>query len=70
VCNLGDKHFAMSPAVRFFTIHTMGTMPQLCAQSMDYVIAKLAEKAIRPLINARLHLSAASGHTKCSKRAG
>jgi NADPH2:quinone reductase len=56
---LGGTYFNASPAVRFFTMHTMDDMPWLRAQAMDYLIAKLRDGAIRPLIHARLHLSQA-----------
>jgi len=56
---LGVKVYTNSPAVRFFTMHTMDHRPELRAQSMNYLIGKLAEGAIRPLIHARLHLSEA-----------
>ena len=49
----------MSPAVRFFTMHTMDGMPWLRAESMRYLIGKLRDGAIRPLIHGRLHLSEA-----------
>jgi NADPH2:quinone reductase len=57
--NLGGTHFNASPAVRFFTMHTMDDMPWLRAEAMSYLIGKLREGAIRPLIHARLHLSEA-----------
>jgi NADPH2:quinone reductase len=56
---LGGTYFNASPAVRFFTMHTMDDMPWLRAQAMDYLIAKLRDGTIRPLIHARLHLSQA-----------
>jgi len=56
---LGGTYFNVSPAVRFFTMHTMDDMPWLRAQAMDYLIDKLRGGAIRPLIHARLHLSQA-----------
>jgi NADPH2:quinone reductase len=45
-----------STAVRVFTMHTLDDMPAVRAESMDYLIARLAEGAIRPLIHARLPL--------------
>jgi NADPH2:quinone reductase len=45
-----------STAVRIFTMHTLDDKPQLRAQSMNDLIAKLAEGTIRPLIHARLPL--------------
>ena len=57
--NLGGRYFEASPAVRFFTMHTMDDKPWLRAESMSYLIGKLQEGAIRPLIHGRLHLSQA-----------
>jgi NADPH2:quinone reductase len=45
-----------SAAVRIFTMHTLDDKPELRAQSMNDLIAKLAAGAIRPLIYARLPL--------------
>jgi len=45
-----------STAVRVFTMHTLDDKPKLRAESMHYLIARLAEGAIRPLIHARLLL--------------
>jgi NADPH2:quinone reductase len=45
-----------SAAVRIFTMHTLDDKPELRAQSMNDLIAKLAAGAIRPLIHARLPL--------------
>jgi NADPH2:quinone reductase len=45
-----------STAVRVFTMHTMDDKPALRAESMNYLIARLAEDKIRPLIFARLPL--------------
>jgi NADPH2:quinone reductase len=59
VANLGGTYLAASPAVRFFTMHTMDDEPWLRAESMRYLIGKLAEGAIQPLVHARLHLSEA-----------
>jgi NADPH:quinone reductase len=59
VQNLGGTYFKASPAVRFFTMHTMDDKPWLRAESMSYLIDKLQERIIRPLIHARLHLSEA-----------
>ena len=59
VANLRGTYYEQSPAVRFFTMHTMDDKPALRAESMTYLIARLAEGAIRPLIHARLHLSEA-----------
>lgn len=54
---LGVECYAKSPAVRFFTMHTLDKLPVLRAESMNYLIAKLAEGAIRPLIHGRLPLA-------------
>jgi NADPH2:quinone reductase len=59
VDNLGGRYFEASPAVRFFTMHTMDDKPWLRAESMNYLIGKLQEGAIRPLIHGRLPLSQA-----------
>jgi NADPH:quinone reductase len=59
VANLGGTYFEASPAVRFFTMHTMDDKPWLRAESMTYLIEKLREGALRPLISHRLHLSEA-----------
>ena len=59
VKNLRGMYFEQSPAVRFFTMHTMDDKPALRAESTTYLIARLAQGAIRPLIHARLHLSEA-----------
>jgi NADPH2:quinone reductase len=45
-----------STAVRVFTMHTLDDKPALRAESMSYLIDRLAEGAIRPLIHARLPL--------------
>jgi NADPH2:quinone reductase len=45
-----------SAAVRIFTMHTLDDKPDLRAQSMNDLIAKLAAGSIRPLIHARLPL--------------
>jgi NADPH2:quinone reductase len=45
-----------STAVRVFTMHTLDDKPAVRAESMNYLIARLAEGAIRPLIHARLPL--------------
>ena len=45
-----------STAVRIFTMHTLDDKPAIRAQSMNDLIGKLAEGAIRPLIHARLPL--------------
>jgi NADPH2:quinone reductase len=45
-----------STGLRVFTMHTLDDKPALRAESMNYLIARLAEGAIRPLIHARLPL--------------
>ena len=45
-----------SAAVRIFTMHTLDDRPDIRAASMNDLIAKLGEGAIRPLIHARLPL--------------
>jgi NADPH2:quinone reductase len=45
-----------STAVRIFTMHTLDDKPDIRAESMNYLIGKLAAGAIRPLIHARLPL--------------
>jgi NADPH2:quinone reductase len=45
-----------STALRVFTMHTLDDKPALRAESLNYLIARLAEGAIRPLIHARLPL--------------
>jgi NADPH2:quinone reductase len=45
-----------STAVRVFTMHTLDDKPAVRAESMNYLIARLAEGKIRPLIHARLAL--------------
>lgn len=45
-----------STAVRIFTMHTLDDKPAIRAESMNYLIGKLGEGVIRPLIHARLPL--------------
>jgi NADPH2:quinone reductase len=45
-----------SGAVRVFTMHTFDDKPGLRTESMNYLIARLAERRLRPLIHARLLL--------------
>jgi NADPH2:quinone reductase len=54
---LSATHRHASPAVRFFTMHTLDDKPWLRAESMAYLIGKLQEGAIRPLIHDRLPLA-------------
>ena len=57
--SLGVVHYDASPAVRFFTMHTMDDKPRMRTEAMQYLMGKLHEGAIRPLIHGRLHLSEA-----------
>ena len=50
------RGYLNSAAVRIFTMHTLDDKPHIRAQSMNDLIAKLADGAIRPLIHARLPL--------------
>jgi NADPH2:quinone reductase len=50
------RGYLNSGAVRVFTMHTFDDKPALRAESMNYLIARLAEGRIRPLIHARLPL--------------
>jgi NADPH2:quinone reductase len=45
-----------SGAVRVFTMHTFDDQPGFRAESMTYLIERLAEGKIKPLIQARLRL--------------
>jgi NADPH:quinone reductase len=45
-----------STAVRIFTMHTLDEKPDVRARSMNYLIEKLGEGTIRPLVHARLPL--------------
>jgi NADPH2:quinone reductase len=57
VATLGKTYWEASPALRFFTMHTLDDKPTLRAQSMNDVIGKLAQGMIRPLIHGRLPLA-------------
>jgi NADPH:quinone reductase len=57
--NLAVTYLGKSPCVRFFSMHTLDDKPSLRAESMKYLIGKLRDGAIRPLIHGRLHLSQA-----------
>ena len=48
--------YLSSPALRFFTMHTFDDKPEYRAESMRYLIDRLAAGDIRPLIHARLPL--------------
>ncbi len=53
------EHHAVSPAVRFFTIHSFDDRPDIRAAATGALIDHLAAGRIRPLIHARLPLSEA-----------
>lgn len=57
IATLGGRHIEASGALRFFTMHTLDDKPEIRAQSMHDLIAKLAAGQIRPLIHDRLPLS-------------
>jgi NADPH2:quinone reductase len=62
-------HYEKSPAVRFFTMHTMDKTPALRAESMQYLIARLAAGELHPLIHGRLPLAEAwRAHTMLEAR--
>ncbi len=52
----GGPGYLNSGAVRVFTMHTLDDRPELRAESMNYLIARLGEGKIRPLIHERLPL--------------
>jgi NADPH2:quinone reductase len=51
-----EPGYLASPAIRFFTMHTFDDKPEYRAESMKYLIEKLAAGNIKPLIHARLPL--------------
>src|SRR5271170_6839815 len=53
------EHHAVSPAVRFFTIHSFDDRPDIRAAATQALIDWLAAGKIRPLIHARLPLAEA-----------
>jgi NADPH2:quinone reductase len=53
------EHHGVSPAVRFFTIHSFDDRPDIRAAATKALIDWLAAGAIRPLIHARLPLAEA-----------
>jgi NADPH2:quinone reductase len=59
IADMARTHYSRSPAVRFFTMHTLDNRPEIRAESIGYLLSKLAEGAIRPLIHARLPLAEA-----------
>jgi len=48
--------YLASPAIRFFTMHTFDSRPEYRAESMRYLIERLAAGDIKPLIHAKLPL--------------
>jgi NADPH2:quinone reductase len=48
--------YLSSPALRFFTMHTFDDKPEYRAESMRYLIERLATGDIKPLIHAKLPL--------------
>jgi NADPH2:quinone reductase len=52
----GGPGYLNSGAVRVFTMHTFDDKPALRTESMQYLVARLAEGRIRPLVHARLPL--------------
>ena len=53
------EHNSVSPAVRFFTIHSFDDRPDIRASATQALLGWLAEGRIRPLIHARLPLAEA-----------
>jgi NADPH2:quinone reductase len=53
------EHNSVSPAVRFFTIHSFDDRPDIRAAATKALLDWLAAGAIRPLIHARLPLAEA-----------
>jgi len=53
------EHNSVSPAVRFFTIHSFDDRPDIRASATTALLGWLAEGKIRPLIHARLPLAEA-----------
>ena len=47
----------MSPAVRFFTIHSFDDRPDIRAAATNTLLDHLAAGRIRPLIHARMNLA-------------
>src|SRR5436190_1682952 len=54
------EHNSVSPAVRFFTIHSFDDRPDIRTATTKALVGWLAEGRIRPLIHARLPLAEAS----------
>ncbi len=53
------EHNSVSPAVRFFTIHSFDDRPDIRASATQALLGWLADGKIRPLIHARLSLAEA-----------
>jgi NADPH2:quinone reductase len=53
------EHHAVSPAVRFFTIHSFDDRPDIRAAATSTLLGHLAAGRIRPLVHARLKLAQA-----------
>ena len=53
------EHNSVSPAVRFFTIHSFDDRPDIRASATKALLDSLAEGKIRPLVHARLPLAEA-----------
>lgn len=69
VADMGKTYFTRSPALRFFTMHTLDDRPDIRARATQDLIARLAAGAIRPLIHARLPLAeAATAHRMLEAR--
>ena len=56
---VGGAAFKQNVAIRFFSMHAFDGTPQYRAESMRYLIARLAEGSIQPLIHAKLPLKEA-----------
>jgi NADPH2:quinone reductase len=63
------EHHAVSPAVRFFTIHSFDDRPDIRAEASRTLIGHLAAGRIAPLIHARLPLAEA-GRAQAMLEAG
>jgi NADPH2:quinone reductase len=55
-----QENFAVSPAVRFFTVHSFDDRPDVRRAATARLIEHLAAGEIRPLIHARLRLAEAA----------
>ena len=63
------EHHAVSPAVRFFTIHSFDDRPDIRTQATHALLAHLAAGRIAPLIHDRLPLAEA-GRAQAMLEAG